>query len=362
MEITIKEFSQDTISKEEWSDYHSFRRNYHEQNTPDKYFFENELAESTLIHSYNSTQRIYRFFFVYHDGKLIGNFSFGMFKEDSASYKGNEHNMNFRIQLIKDYRRKGIGRIILSKILSFAESYNKTMLISNFVIEQDGKSFLWSIKPDFTLKGVENKILFNDVDWDMLHQWIDEGKRLNPQITLVIVDKIPEKYLNGFCNLYSKGFNEAPHAEASGAFVITPEVYRKREEENNQMSMVTETALTIDPDNTVIGMSEFYSNAFVKNYLAQNLTTVLPDARGRKLGKWLKASLYLHAKEKYKNHIGLITANAAINAPMLAINKKIGFKQSNEWVHWQISSSELKKYIEQNAKIIENEMSLIKNN
>lgn len=111
--------------------------------------------------------------------------------------------------------------------------------------------------------------------------------------------------------------------------------------------------MTVEPDGSISGMTEIYFSKFIKKMLAQNLTTVRREDRGRKLGKWLKASLLLHAKTRYPNHIGIITANAIINAPMLAINNKLGYKPTNQYVHWQISLTELEEYLNQNYNYIQ---------
>lgn len=107
----------------------------------------------------------------------------------------------------KDYRRKGVGLDIISKIADFANQHNKTMLITNFVMEEDGKFFLKKIKQVFSSKGYENKLFFDQVNWNLVNQWITEGKKFNPQTKLIIVNEIPEQYLTSFSELYNLGQN-----------------------------------------------------------------------------------------------------------------------------------------------------------
>jgi hypothetical protein len=45
------------------------------------------------------------------------------------------------------------------------------------------------------------------------------------------------------------------------------------------------------------------------------------------LGKWLKAAMLEHARERYPQARWVVTENAGSNAPMLGINHALGFRQ-----------------------------------
>ncbi len=65
-------------------------------------------------------------------------------------------------------------------------------------------------------------------------------------------------------------------------------------------------------------------------FLLRKLTGVKEDYRGKGLGKWLKAEMALYIKENYPKIKYISTGNANENAPMLAINKQMGFKFHKE--------------------------------
>lgn len=95
MRIELKEFIPNKISRDEWTKFHQYRRKFFEQNTPDQYFIEDEMIENSIITDCNSEERVVRYFFIYSENLLIGRFLIGFYKENSPSFKQNEHVINF---------------------------------------------------------------------------------------------------------------------------------------------------------------------------------------------------------------------------------------------------------------------------
>jgi hypothetical protein len=59
------------------------------------------------------------------------------------------------------------------------------------------------------------------------------------------------------------------------------------------------------------------------------------------LGKWIKAANLLRIRSLYPDAQWISTENAGSNAPMLAINKKLGFKQYRVGSSYQLSRERL---------------------
>ena len=73
----------------------------------------------------------------------------------------------------------------------------------------------------------------------------------------------------------------------------------------------------------------------------QMLTGVKNEFRGRGLGKWLKAEMMFLIKEQFPNAKFISTGNADSNAPMLSINKRMGFKRSLTGTTFKWNASKL---------------------
>ena len=67
----------------------------------------------------------------------------------------------------------------------------------------------------------------------------------------------------------------------------------------------------------------------------QEFTGVLPAARGRGLGRRLKASMLTVLIREHRDVRFVVTQNATGNAPMLAINKGLGFRLYNRQIAWE---------------------------
>src|SRR5207237_8988504 len=80
-----------------------------------------------------------------------------------------------------------------------------------------------------------------------------------------------------------------------------------------------------------------------EGYVRQQCTGVGPAARGRGLGKWIKAAMLQHVRESHPETFYLTTENAGSNAAMLAINRSLGFRLVRETTTYQIGREELRR-------------------
>jgi ribosomal protein S18 acetylase RimI-like enzyme len=78
-----------------------------------------------------------------------------------------------------------------------------------------------------------------------------------------------------------------------------------------------------------------------RTVVEQRFTGVRPDSRGRGLGKWIKAAMLELLRQRHPEIESVVTENAGSNVPMLAINKKLGFKQYRAETEYQISRDTL---------------------
>jgi GNAT superfamily N-acetyltransferase len=71
----------------------------------------------------------------------------------------------------------------------------------------------------------------------------------------------------------------------------------------------------------------------------QGDTGVEPAHRDRGLGRWLKATNALRVLDERPDVEQVETWNADVNAPMLAINTAMGFRQAAAWQDWELRIS-----------------------
>ena len=106
---------------------------------------------------------------------------------------------------------------------------------------------------------------------------------------------------------------------------------------------VHHTVMTREPDGVISGVTDVLWAPYHPTIVYQQFTGVRPDARGRGLGKWIKAAMLLHLRQLYPGVEWVSTDNAGSNAPMLKINRAMGFKAYRNGSSYQITRDDLEK-------------------
>ena len=346
MNVIFKEFDLDKVTAQDWCEVHEYRKRYHAENLPDDPYMDNKTFEIMVkTEVLNEETSIEIFTICNEQSKIIGLFFTQLYKKESPSYEGNKNVMMYRLEIAKNYRRKGIGSQAMVKIAQIAELNDKSILITQ-TSEDDGKLFLQRIGAETGLAMRENRLSMKDVDWEMVKSWVSEAEKFNPETKLLKFNRVPEYLLENYCKTFTFAGNQAPKDNLEiGDQIVYPKLYRKREEDNALAGMVLEIAVTVEPDGTVSGLTELMYDKSNPDVLKQSLTAVLKEQRGRKLGKWLKASLLLHVRNKYPTVEFIITGNAESNGPMLSINERLGFKKHKEMIGSQITLNKLKNFV-----------------
>ncbi|MHA1203238.1 MAG: GNAT family N-acetyltransferase [Candidatus Heimdallarchaeaceae archaeon] len=346
--IVFKTFKPSTLSREEWTMYHEFRRIRHEQKNPDDPYTEDSIMEKSLESQEQHPEFEFKAFSLIDSSinKHVGLMMFGVFRETSASYAGNKHVMQFEATLLPEYRRKGIGTDMLKRILTIAQKKEKSVLISGSD-EEDGKAFLKAIGAHVAQSGAENRLKFDDVDWEMVKNWMNDGPKRSPGTEIKSFLSIPDDILDEYAKVYTETLNQQPLGDLDIKDIIyTPEIIREEEKRQSSLGRTRLTYLTIEKDGKISGLTEMIYRPDRKTMVSQLLTGVKQEYRGRGLGKWLKAALLLKMREDYPEVKIVTTDNATENKPMISINDRLGFKLHKESISAQIKREDLEKYLE----------------
>jgi GNAT superfamily N-acetyltransferase len=186
-----------------------------------------------------------------------------------------------------------------------------------------------------------------DVDWPTMRRWVEDGERRSPNTKLEVYDgPLPEELWPEFARQRTALLNTMPFDDLDiGQIIVTPERIREYQERAALMGIVEHEVLTREPDGTISAMTDVEWAPYRRTLLEQQFTGVRPDARGRGLGKWIKAAMVLHLHELYPDAEAITTGNAGSNAPMLKINRAMGFKAYRTAVDYQVSRERLEERI-----------------
>ena len=328
-------------SREFWSRYHAYRRLRHAEQRPDDPVKPDDLVEKDLKRDAPFDIR-HRYELV-RDGLLLSWFTASTARPGAPGYESNKHILWADASVRQDHRRRGIGRTWIPLALELMDQHGCTTL-SMGTEEQSGHAFFKWMGAEARFTGAENRLALRSVDWAMLRRWAEEGPRKSPATRLEVYDgHLPEEMWEDYCPQFSTMLNTMPWEQLDhGDIVVTPAHMKDWIERLDEQGAIDHTMLTREPDGVISGITEMtYAPSYKPAIIIQGFTGVRRNAQGRGLGKWLKAALLLHAHDLYPKVEVVVTENAGSNAPMLGINKKMGFKEYRAGTEYQISREKL---------------------
>ena len=261
--------------------------------------------------------------------KVIGRGNLGYANEGTPPYEENKHIAQASVSVHPDYRRQGIGRRLLSKILSsIVQNPEITTVFSGSQLDT-GIAFCESMGGIFSQEGAENRLRLEEVDWNMIDQWVEEGRKLSEmeKVSLEFFEDCPDDLIDRYVEVYQETMNQQPLGEYDGKMKETPETRRLSEERNKEKGMKWFTMATVEENGDVSGLTELLFHPELPHKAFQNLTGVRDKYRGRGLGKWLKAEMLKWFTAQNSSIKYIVTGNDTTNAPMLSINERMGFRK-----------------------------------
>jgi GNAT superfamily N-acetyltransferase len=323
-----------------WKRYHDYRRVRQAESRPDDPLRPDAIEEARLKHD-NPFDIEYRYE-IAKDGVLLSWFSGSTSKPGTAEYKSNKHLFWADIYVRPDHRRQGLGSAWLPVVIEVMDAHGCTVV--GFGTEDPpGHAFLKSLGAEAKFSGAENRLKLADVDWKMVDRWIHEGAKRSPQTKLEVYDgPLPEAIWEDYAPQLTSMLNTMPWENLDhGEIVVTPDHIR---ENDAQMAIAGErlhTIMTREPAGVISAITDMSWAPHRPTIIEQRFTGVRPDARGRGLGKWIKAAMLAHVHKVHAEARWVATENAGSNAPMLAINTKLGFKRYRAGTEYQISRDRL---------------------
>jgi GNAT superfamily N-acetyltransferase len=342
--LTPVEVDYATASRHFWDRFHAFRRVRHMETRPDDPFRPDDIVEGQLKKGDPFSEQ--RIFALMTDDQMISSFGAGRIKPGAPGYETNQHLLWGGAEVHPDFRRQGVGTAWLPVALKLMDEFGSTVL-STGTEEESGHAFLRLVGFEAKSEFAENRLDFNEVDWDMVRQWVEKGERDNPNTTLTLYpDRVPEEVWPEYAPQISALLNTMPFDDLDhGEIVVTPEMMKVDYEKLDLMKGVRHTIITREPDGHMSGMTDVGWAPFRETFISQRFTGVNPKDRGRGIGKWIKAAMLEYVRKTHPQARWMTTGNAESNAPMLAINRRLGFKQYRANTGYQISRDKLAEFV-----------------
>lgn len=256
----------------------------------------------------------------------------------------NPHVLHVELLVAPDARRRGIGTALLGKAVEAARENGQDVLIGMVtgeepLVEQPGGRFLWRLggRP-----GLEHRIYrleLASVDLEELQAWERSGQERNPDVeTTWRMDAFEEDELVAVSQLM-QAMNGAPRGDLKvEPYIYTPQSVAERDRALHREGFQRTVLLARErATSKLLGYTMMLVDPYDDRLLRQADTAVEPAARGRGLGKWLKAAMLLRMMREHPSRSEVRTGNADNNDAMLHINHAIGFRPWLAHSVWQVS-------------------------
>ena len=260
----------------------------------------------------------------------------------------NRHMAQFDLSVDRDCRQQGLGRVLLRQVVQTAQSENRRLLMTDTNARVPaGEAFLKRLGAERGLEMHTNQLALPKLDLALIEQWQTEGQQRAAGFTLGFWDgAYPDDHLDAVAELLDV-MNTAPHDGLELDDIhLTPEQLRQTEQMEAAMGSRRWTVYAAE---TATGRLAGFTEATWKpsrpEVVSQGMTGVLPEFRGRGLGRWLKAAMLARILQDRPEAKFVRTGNADSNAAMLGINHALGFAPYLSRCVWQVDTEKALAYL-----------------
>ncbi len=347
MTVQLLPFAPRLASEREWAMYHRFRRVRHQERDPDDPLLDDRTTEKLMRRRDPEWESLY-FAAIEEEAPdaLLGWVGIDVTREGALTHETNGHMAWADVEILAPHRRQGIGRTLLAKAVEIARERGRTLLVGG-TKEADGRGFIEAMGGQVAQRWRESRLHLDQVDWDMIERWVEEGQTRSPNTTLrFFTNYLDDALVEDFCEVLQEVSNQEPRGDLEvGDEFVTPEILKERVDSFVNADGTLLRAITQEASGKIGGLTVMGYFPEEKTLIHQYMTGVKDVYRGRGLGKWVKAAMLLRVRQEFPQVKIVITGNATSNAAMLSINRRLGFKPYRDGVEAQIRLDAVEAYL-----------------
>jgi GNAT superfamily N-acetyltransferase len=240
-------------------------------------------------------------------------------------------------------RRRGVGTLLLREVYRLMHALDKSVLTMSAQSEP-AHAFIKHVGAVEKHCRVEQRAVFADLDWPLLRQW-EDGATAQGLTWERYAGRVPRDVLVALLPVFTELFADVPLGELeSGPIRWEMNGYDLWYETLKRVGGAHHLVLLCAPDGAVTGLSEAGWDARTPGIVRQQLTAVARPWRSRGVGRALKAAMLRQVHEMHPEATMIGTDNAEVNAPILSINARVGFKIAWRNVDYQVTRAALESW------------------
>jgi mycothiol synthase len=338
--MQIVEFRPETASPEDWAQYHAFRRARHQEDDPEEPLEPDELAQANMRRPDPFQER--RWFLVKEGDAIVGSLGASGSTPENPEFETWGHLLWAHVWVLEPYRRRGIGKRVVSKLLEVMDERGASVL-SLGTRQESGHAYLQWLGAEPKYTEVASRLDLRQIDWEMVDRWVREGAERSPESTFrLYAQRVPDELMDSYTAAQTRLLNTMPWEDMEhGKIVETADKMREWYARLDRYGASHHLCLVQDPDGSMVAMTDVIKYPHETGFVRQYFTGVDPKARGRGLGKWVKAATLQHIRQVHPKTIYVTTENAGSNDAMLGINRKLGFHPWKQNTTYQVAREAL---------------------
>ncbi len=264
----------------------------------------------------------------------------------------NRHLADCDLYVLPEERGKGVGSRLLAEVATAARGDGRRLLVNGTDSDMPaGEAFAKRLGAEPALRLSISQLELAEVDRALVRAWIARAPSDEFELGLW-VGPYPEEDLQAVIAL-REVMNTAPREDLDMEdFHWTPEHLRQVE---SALAEAGEERWTLycrhQASGELAGYTEVYWRPERPELLGQGDTGVMPAYRGRGLGRWLKAAMLERVFAERPQVERIRTGNAGSNAPMLKINRELGFRERKRITVWQAQLDAVENKLSQVSRL-----------
>ncbi len=344
------EFFPREAASQDWTAYHAFRLQRHLEFDDSEPYVDDAPTQKSMM---RDEPFYFERRFMVRDGDAVVGMAYASApKPNSPEYESGKHILWAGGGVVGSARNRGVGRALMKKLLATADEY-QTRVVSLYSEEDDGIAALEHVGAEVKQLERRSRLDLTTLDWEMADRWVAELANRSPDTKLeMYADKMPDSFLDEYCAARTVLMNLMPWDDLEhGDIVIVPEDMHEMYARLAFTNADHHTLISREPDGSITGITDVSWRPSAPQKVSQWFTGVHPDARGRGVGKALKAQMLRYVHERYPQAEWMSTENSSTNGAMLAINNMLGFREHRIGRSYQIERDTLARYLGESASL-----------
>ena len=249
----------------------------------------------------------------------------------NGSTHDNVHAVWCSVDVLPDYRRRGLGSELLARAEEWTRGQGRRLLAGEVFAPVDAGSTALDFATAHGFKVVlEDGMKVVDIP-ETRDRWEGLAAECAPHHRdyelRTVAGPFPEELVDSYITVQNMFMSEAPTGDAD----VEDEVWDAERVRTHQERAVRAgrrdyTTFALTRDGEVAAMTEMFVNESVPHRGFQSGTLVVPAHRGHRLGLAVKVANQQAIHADFPELAFVITGNADVNTHMNAINDRLGFR------------------------------------